>query len=236
MIPIFETVPAEFDCARCVRGECGTDLLRRFDALRPLQAFVLAATEDPAPLLARLQAERPGLFEWSPLEEGPPAWRIEIARRQSRPGEARAITEALECDHDRLDRLERMAFDAWAAGDLREAEGAFALFAHGLRRHIGFEEALIFPEFERRTGVAPGSGPTMTMRTEHREILALVAALELAIESDVASVGLLRQHLQDILRSHNRKEEAVLYPVTDSVLTRGQRDDLMRRVQLFHSA
>ena len=84
--------------------------------------------------------------------------------------------------------------------------------------------------------MATGSGPTMTMRTEHRLILALVAALELAIESDVASVGLLRQHLQDVLRSHNRKEEEVLYPVTDSVLTRTQRDDLMRRVQLFHSA
>jgi uncharacterized protein (DUF2249 family) len=160
---------SEFDCTRCVPGECGSDLLRRFDALRPLQAFVLAATEDPAPLLARLQVERPGLFEWSPLQEGPPAWRIEIARRQSRPGEARAITEALEWDHDRLDRLERMAFDAWAAGDLREAEGAFVLFAHGLRRHIGFEE------------------------------------------------------------------EEVLYPVTDSVLTRTQRDDLMCCVQRFQS-
>ncbi len=169
MIPTYETVPVEFDCGGCGPAECGTELLGRFDALRPLQTFVLTSREDPVPLLARLQAERPELFEWSPLQEGPRVWRVEIARRKSQPGEAREITEALEWDHDRLDRLERTAFDAWAAGDLREAEAAFALFAHGLRRHIGFEEALIFPEFERRTGVAPSSGPTMTMRTEHRQ-------------------------------------------------------------------
>jgi len=235
MIPTYETGPIEFDYGGCRPAECGTELLGRFDALRPLQTLVLTAREDPAPLLARLQAERPDLFEWSPLQEGPRVWRVEIARRKSQPGEAREITEALEWDHDRLDRLERRAFDAWAAGHLREAEAAFALFAHGLRRHIGFEEALIFPEFERRTGAAPSSGPTMTMRTEHRQILALVAALELAIVSDVASAGLLRQHLHDILRSHNRKEEEVLYPITDSVLTQSQRDDIMRRVQLFHS-
>jgi len=108
MIPTFETVPVEFDCARCTSGDCGAELLRQFDALRPLQAFVLVAAEDPTPLLQRLHEERGGLFEWASLEAGPPTWRIEIARRDSCPGQAREITEALEWDHDRLDRLERV--------------------------------------------------------------------------------------------------------------------------------
>jgi len=233
MIPTYESVPAEFDCARCAPGDRGADLLHCFDALRPLQTFVLVTADEPTPLLLRLQEERRGLFEWASLQAGPPVWRIEIARRAMRPGEPLKITETIEWDHDRLDRLERTAFDAWGAGDSASAEAAFALFAHGLRRHIGFEEALLFPEFERRNGIAPDSGPTATMRTEHRQILALLAAIELAIRSEAVPAQLLRSHLRDVLRAHNRNEEETLYPVTDSVLTPGQREELVRRIQVY---
>ena len=235
MIPTFETVPDELDFARYVPGERGAELLRRFDALQPLQSFVLVTPEEPTSLLQRLQQERRGLFQWASLEAGPPVWRIEIARRAARAGEPVKITEAVEWDHDRLDRLERTAFDAWGAGDSASAEAAFALFAHGLRRHIGFEEALLFPEFERRNRGDANSGPTAALRAEHRQILALLSSIELTIRTDAVPVHLLRSHLRDVLSDHNRKEEETLYPVTDSVLTESQRDDLMRRVQLFHS-
>lgn len=238
MIPTFETVPVEFDCRTCGPGDCGTDFLRRFDALRPLQAFVLTAGQDPTPLLARLQAERAGLFEWSPLEEGPSGWRIEVARRDAGAGVARTITEALEWDHDRLDRLEHLALDAHAAGDLTAARDAFGLFAHGLRRHIGFEEALLFPEFERRTGTRRGNGPTAVMRDEHRRILALLDTMEAVIGDAGPDAGLLvellRRRLHEVLGAHNRKEEDVLYPVADSVLAPAERDALVRDIQFFH--
>ncbi len=236
MTVLYETIPVEFDCARCTSGDKGAELLRRFDALWPLQTFVLVTREEPTSLLKRLQEERSGLFQWAPIEAGPPVWRIEIARRAARAGEPVKITEAVEWDHDRLDRLERTAFDAWGAGDSASAEAAFALFAEGLRRHIGLEEALLFPEFERRDRSDANSAPIATLRAEHRQILALVAAIELTIRTDAVPVHLLRSHLRDLLRDHNRKEEETLYPVTDSVLTGSQRDDLMRRVQLFHSA
>lgn len=232
MTPVYETVPVEFDCARYTSRDVGAELLRCFDVLRPLQTFVLVTTDDPTPLLEHLQAERSGLFEWASLQAGPP-WRIEIARRDAQPGDSSMITSVIEWDHDRLDRLERTAFDAWGAGDSEMAEAAFALFAHGLRRHIGFEEALLFPEFERRNVIAFGSGPTAAMREEHRQILALVAAIELSIRSDIVPVPLLRSHLRDVLNAHNRGEEQILYPVTDSMLTPGQREDLVQRMQAY---
>lgn len=235
MIPIFETVPVQFDCGRCTAGDCGSELLRRFDAVRPLQAFVLVAADDPRPLLQRLQAERPGLFEWSPLHEGPPVWKIEIARRAA-PAAAPDITEAIEWDHDRLDRLRRTAYDAWGAGDSREAEEAFSVFAHGLRRHIGFEEAVVFPELSPPGGSASGDDPAAALRTEHRQILALLSAIELAIRSERMPTEILRRHLQDVLRAHEQKEEQTLYPVTEAVLTPAQRDDVIRRIQLFRES
>src|SRR5262249_9219512 len=83
--------------------------------------------------------------------------------RERPAGDPREISDAIEWDHDRLDRLESTAFDAWGAGDAIAAETAFRMFAHGLRRHIAVEEALLFPEFERRTGLAPKDGPTGTL-------------------------------------------------------------------------
>jgi uncharacterized protein (DUF2249 family)/hemerythrin-like domain-containing protein len=233
MTPMYETVPIEFDCGRYTGGDVGAELLRRFDALGPLQTFVIVTADEPTLLLRCLQRERPGLFEWASLDAGPPAWRIEIARRAAGPDQPLEITEVIEWDHDRLDRLERTAFDAWGAGDSASAEAAFALFAHGLRRHIGFEEALLFPEFERRNGIDPGAGPTAGLRTEHRQILALVSAIELAVRSEAVPAPLLRRHLQDELRAHSHKEEHLLYPMADSVLTPGQRDDLVRRIQVY---
>src|SRR5262245_44793870 len=232
MSPIFEAVPSEFDASACPPEEREAALLRRFDALHPLQTLVLLSAEDPTTLLQWLQAERPCLFEWASLEAGP-RWRIEIARREPPAGDPREVSDAIEWDHDRLDRLESTAFDAWGAGDAVAAEAAFRMFAHGLRRHIGYEESLLFPEFERRTGLAPNDGPTATLRDEHREALALVAAIELAIQDGAVPAPLVRSHLQDVLRVHHRREEEPLYPVTDSSLTREQRDDLVRRVQRF---
>jgi len=182
MNALYETIPVEFDCARCASGDKGAELLRRFDALRPLQTFVLVTREEPTSLLQRLQE----------------------------------------------------AFDAWGAGDSASAKAAFALFAHGLRRHIGVEEALLFPEYERRNGTASDSGATAALRTEHRQILALVAAIELGIRNDVLPVPLLRTHLRDVLRAHNRNEEDTLYPVTDGLIEPAECDVLLRGIQLFH--
>lgn len=208
-------------------GHRASPALRRTATAPDLRAR--ASADDPGPLLERLQEERPGLFEWAPLTAGPP-WRIEVARRETSSGEPAEITRAVEWDHDRLDRLERTAFDAWGAGDSQAAAAAFVMFAHGLRRHMGFEEELLFPEFERRNG----SGSTAALQTEHSQIVALLSAMELAIRAEVVPAPVLRGHLQELLSAHNRKEEEALYPLIDGVLTDCQRDEVLRRVQRFH--
>src|SRR5262245_52375705 len=91
-----------------------------FDALCPGDSFLVLAERDLGPLLARLQKDRPGLFEWSPLQEDPGCFRVEIARRGTRTG-PREVTEALAWDHDRLEAIERKAFDERAAGRFPEA-------------------------------------------------------------------------------------------------------------------
>lgn len=208
-----------------------SEALTAFDALEPTQSVVLAFDHDPREVLSRLQAERKGLYEWSPLEEGPKTWRIELLRRDAIPGALRRVYEALSWDHDRLDTLEAKAFEARAAGNLETAAETYAVFAHGLRRHIRFEEDLLFPEFEARAGFPADAGPTAVMRMEHQEILSLLGRIGDGIADPSAPVESARHALHQVLGGHNIKEENVVYPGVDRLMTETESDDLVKRIQ-----
>ncbi|MGE5277694.1 MAG: hemerythrin domain-containing protein [Acidobacteriota bacterium] len=201
------------------------------DALPPGDTLVLVSGDAAGDVLRHLQAERRGLFDWSPLQTRSGCWRIEICRRAGKPGALRAVTEALSWDHDRLDALEAAAFEKRAAGDLVAARDLYGEFALGLRRHIGFEEQLVFPAFEQRAGLPPTAGPTAVMRAEHREIEGLLDRIEAGIGEAAAPVEALRRSLHAVLGDHNLKEEQVLYPSTDDLLGEEEADRLVTQIQ-----
>ncbi|MHB8731139.1 MAG: DUF2249 domain-containing protein [bacterium] len=55
-------------------------IFETFEALDPGQAFVLVNDHDPKPLYYQFQAEQPGKFTWTYLEQGPEVWRVCIGR------------------------------------------------------------------------------------------------------------------------------------------------------------
>ena len=112
-------------------GAAAAGTLEWFDSLGPGERFVLIGADAGGDVLRRLQAERPGAFDWSPLQSGPPVWRIEIGRCEASRPAGRGVNEALSWDHDRLDALEEAAFRARAAGDLAAAFDLYAEFAFG---------------------------------------------------------------------------------------------------------
>ena len=232
-MPPVATPPRVLDARAIESAERPARVFAAFDALAPSESFVLVTDHAPRCMLPRFQRERPGRFEWSPLEAGPEVWRTEIRKRDTPGGTTREVTEALAWDHDRLDALEQEAFAARAAGDFEEARAIYRAFAHGLRHHIGFEEGVLFPEFEARTGLSPEAGPTAVMRFEHREIESLMARIEAGIGDPAATVDAARTEMHHILGEHNLKEEGVLYPGTDRLLTAAERDELVRRIQAF---
>jgi uncharacterized protein (DUF2249 family) len=225
------TVPS-LVCHRLPAAERMLALLREFDALAPGQGFELHSDHPQKPALARLTSERKGLFEWSPLEEGPERWRTLVTRRPV-SGLLREVAEALGWDHDRLDELERQAFAAREASDHARAARLFAEFALGLRRHIAFEEHLLFPVFEARSGLPSGGGPTRVMRGEHREIEQMLQDLADRFRNGSCSLAGPRAVFHAVLRDHNSKEESVLYPITDRLLSPEERDELIARIQAF---
>jgi uncharacterized protein (DUF2249 family) len=55
-------------------------ILDTFESLRPGQAFTLVNDHDPNSLYYQFQAEQPGKFTWTYLEQGPEVWRVRIGR------------------------------------------------------------------------------------------------------------------------------------------------------------
>ena len=56
------------------------------DALTPGSSFVLIADHDPIGLCYMLDAERPGMMSWQPLEQGPTTWRVRLTRVSASSG------------------------------------------------------------------------------------------------------------------------------------------------------
>ena len=206
-------------------------LLRAFDDLEPDERMIVVAPYHPRGLLAALQIERWGRFEWSPLSDGPQVWRVEIGRRTD--GRGRRVAAAMEWDHERLEQLESAAFEARADGRFTTARVLFGWFAHGLLRHVRLEDEVLFPEYARRCAGAVDADLVQTLRNDHEEIGSLLQLLYVQIGDPQAPVALVRRDLRALMERHEQAEARAIYPALDGLLEADEAEELVARVQAW---
>jgi regulator of cell morphogenesis and NO signaling len=143
--------------------------------------------------------------------------------------EQKTITEFYEKDHYQLDELFK-TFQKLKRSDFLKAKEAFEEFKFGLQRHIVWEEDLLFPIWEQKTGMSD-SGPTPIMRNEHRQIGQQLEAIHQKVADQNPDSDQEEQALLDILGSHNRKEERALYPAIDQVAGAEEREIIFRNMK-----
>ena len=139
------------------------------------------------------------------------------------------ISVTFEQDHDRLDAL-FTTFQEQKRQDVAKAKEAFAAFKFGLQRHIVWEEDVLFPKWEENSGMAEG-GPTQVMRSEHRMIGDCLEAIHRKVQAQDPESDRDEQLLLDILKSHNMKEERILYPSIDQVISDQERAELYQAMK-----
>ncbi|HLZ33903.1 MAG TPA: hemerythrin domain-containing protein [Nitrospira sp.] len=139
------------------------------------------------------------------------------------------ISSFFEQDHDRLDALFQ-SFQTLKRHDFAKAKEAFREFKFGLQRHIVWEEDLLFPLWEEKTGMSE-SGPTCVMRNEHRLIGEQLEAIHDKVAEQNPDSDQEEAALQNLLGSHNMKEERVLYPSIDQVLSEEERQTVFRNMK-----
>lgn len=208
-------------------------VVKALDALAPGECARLIFTDPPRRPLEVLQRARRGAFDWLPLREGPTAWIIELRRRSAAVGAPREVSEMMGWDHARLGELEAVAFEARIARRFEAASEAFAWFAHGLRRHIDVEESLLFPEFEVRSGIGGENSITDVLRAEHRAVKGVLDLVEREIADPEAPAELARGALRRFLAAHALKEDHMLYPAIDRLLSPDESDRMVARIQAW---
>ena len=143
--------------------------------------------------------------------------------------EQNTITAFYEQDHDRLDELFK-TFQQLKRSDFTKAKESFKEFKVGLQRHIVWEEDILFPLWEKETGITEG-GATSVMRAEHRQIEQQLEAIHGRVAEQDPNSDQAEQALLNLLGSHNMKEERVLYPGIDRVTSAGERDTIFQNMK-----
>jgi hemerythrin-like domain-containing protein len=127
------------------------------------------------------------------------------------------ITDFLTPDHQRCDTFFADAESAAANGNWGEATSLYNSFVDATLHHFAMEEEVLFPAFDKRTGML--LGPTDTMRMEHRQMNDLMSQMTDAVQQHNKNTFLgLSETLLMIMQQHNLKEEQMLYRMADQML------------------
>ncbi len=142
---------------------------------------------------------------------------------------AETICKFYADDHDRLDGLFAL-FQDLKRKELERAKEAFRKFKSGLEQHMAWEEAILFSEYEAKTGIQEG-GPTEDLRFEHEQIRDQLENIgrklnqnDLDTEKDEARLG-------ETLAAHNWMEETDFYLKIDKLLTDEERAKTFERMK-----
>ena len=139
------------------------------------------------------------------------------------------IKEFMQDDHHRLDGL-FCKFQELKTKKPEEAKQNFCPFRRGLFSHIEWEEKILFPIFEEKTGMKD-NGPTSVMRAEHLEIKDLLDRIREKIKAGDFNVDEVEARLGEVLKEHNNKEEHILYPWIDQSIEHKEKEDILKRIK-----
>jgi len=126
-----------------------------------------------------------------------------------------SINDFLTEDHRRLDDLLE-EFQECKPKDSVRAKELMARFLSALHRHLRWEEAILCPLFEQKSGQ---SSLTRTLLAEHQEIRERLKALSEKLEETDGDSGYEEKMLVEELGGHNAREEYAFYPELDKLLS-----------------
>jgi hemerythrin-like domain-containing protein len=153
-------------------------------------------------------------------------------------------TEILKEEHRVIERIlsifntacEKLERDEHVSPDIfKKAIDFIRVFAD--RCHHGKEEETLFPLIEQR-GIPREGGPTGVMRMEHDRGRGFVKALAEAVEryergEENAKTAIIKnaKGYTQLLAEHIPKEDDILYPLADKLLTPEDRKELLEKFE-----
>ena len=142
-----------------------------------------------------------------------------------------SLTQLLHQEHQECDSRNAIAEEASLSGDLDNARDPVLIAVQENLRHFRIEEELLFPAFEKATGMT--GGPTQVMRMEHQQMKGLLEDMRQALLlGNLSRIPKVCETLLFLMQQHNLKEENILYPMMDQHLG-NQVETLIEQVKNF---
>jgi hemerythrin-like domain-containing protein len=108
---------------------------------------------------------------------------------------------------------------------------SFFIFKNHLFNHIQLEETVLFPLFDKFTGLESGKGPTVLLRRDHRVLQKIIRHLEKATDmQDTDKVQDLGVHFRKAFEKHTERERKMQYPVFDNFITEDEWQKILDRI------
>ncbi len=139
------------------------------------------------------------------------------------------LSQSLSETHRQCDTLFAAMENAVTQQKWGDASSVFNEFRQATEDHFQAEENILFPAFEKATGMT--QGPTRLMRREHQQMRDALSRMAGAIATRDADASLgCADTLLMLMQQHNLKEEQMLYRMMDEVLE-SEADALLARIK-----
>jgi len=209
-------------------------LLDAFEHLLPEDTLEFVTNGPVGQLVVELQKRYGADFYCWPLERGPRAWRVVLAKPAS--GQPINLATLMRADHLRLGELWAQFEQAVELCQIDTIHRLSAELSLGLRRYVDIEEAVLFPVLEGQTSMAV-AGWRERMRTEHREIGRIAEQLDkLRMTRECAAIlEMFDRPVEPMMmfRQHCRTEEALVYPLMNMVFDPAKEHEILFLLQAF---
>lgn len=137
-----------------------------------------------------------------------------------------AITAFMMRDHAKIGGMAQR-FVLLKEADPPAAGRLFSQLKMKLLRHMAWEEEVLFPLFEEKSGLSI-FGATSSIRAEHRQIRNLLGHIDRAFKRKSGKdTHLLEQTLISLLKTHDKKEDEIVLPWVDRVVEEDEKGDLV---------
>ncbi len=140
----------------------------------------------------------------------------------------------MESDHVRLNKI-FSDFQQLKNSDLKKAKEVFLEFESGLKRHILWEEEIIFVLIGDKIKIKKGTsaGKMLSMLSmQHTQIIEFLQHIKIGLENEKQEAEI-EQLLLEILQDHNNAEEGIAYPLIDDLLSDDEKENVFSKMKNF---
>ncbi len=141
-----------------------------------------------------------------------------------------SFKEFMETDHKRLDSL-MAEYQKAKNSDAEKAKQIFSEYFSSFERHMKWEEEILFPIYEAKSGMGDMGGPSAMMRMEHNQIRSFLNDMKTRVEANDFGTQYLEDEMAGILGVHNKSEEEILYPMLDKMVNEQEKAEAFAKIE-----